>query len=155
MFTKTKILSRTTLGLLLLTMLAIPSHVLATSDTNAYLGTWKGATYSGKGTFADIILTLNADGSYSCSGYPPFVPGETNDSWTPWRVICVTEDGQTNKWEIILPEVLRFTHKNPSLKNAPMSIVQVSTLTNKSLVLDLPAGGSSGSSLVFAEFTKQ
>lgn len=139
----------------LVMVMATATSIAATpqSDTASYVGMWKGTTYGGNGTFADITLTLNANGSYSCSGYPPIGdPKMIASIWTPWVVICVTPDDQTNKWEVILPSVIRFTHNNFDIKDSPMSLVSISELTDKKLVLDLPGGSSS---FTFAEFTKQ
>lgn len=157
------------IGVLFGLLFAVSSSAIANIDATSYVGTWKGTTYGGNGTFPDITMTLNEDGSYSCSGYPASTGVSSTDKVTPWRVICETPAGQTNKWELVLPTFIRYTHNN-STKIAPMSLVSIASFDGKTLVLELPtlsSGSSSASdssggysvsestSLTIAEFTKQ
>lgn len=122
------------------------------TSTESYVGTWKGTIYGGNGTFSDIILILNTDGSYSCSGYPPPTGDASTDQWTPWRTICGTPAGQTNKWELIL-HAIRFTHN--LFLNDPMTLAEIVSFDWSTLVLKLPPSKLQGLSKNAALFTKQ
>lgn len=135
----------------------LPASTISAADLSSYAGTWKGTTYTASGTYSDIILTLNADGSYSCSGYPQDTTSTLPPTWTPWQTVCNTPSDKTNKWEMILPSVIRFTHNNAKLISAPMTLVSIETdsVAGKKLVLNIPSGGLATSSLSYADFTKQ
>lgn len=122
----------------------------APTSTTSYIGTWKGTTYGGNGTFPDITLTLNADGSYSCSGYPTYTGYHSSaDKWTPWHYICSTPDDKTATWDVPSEKYLRLTHNFSSIPG--MDITKVVSVDNTTLTLRLP---ETTTSKIYAQFTK-
>jgi hypothetical protein len=122
----------------------------STTSLDPYVGTWKGTTYGGNGTFPDITLTLNKDGSYTCSGYPEFKPDVTDTTWTPWRGICSTPSNMTATWDLPSEKKLRFTHNNSNLQG--ISITKITSSDATSFILELSSGSISK---IFAQFNKQ
>lgn len=116
-----------------------------------YIGTWKGTTYSYNGTFPNITLTLSADGSYSCSGYPQHTPEVIDTTWTPWRGICSTSSTSSATWDLPSENHLRLTHPNSNLPG--IGIIRIISSTATSLVLELPQSGENPSKL-FAQLEK-
>lgn len=143
---------------LLVSTFAPPASAAQPTDSASYVGTWKGTTYTGKGTYSDVTLALNADGSYSCSGFPAYTTD--NNQWTLWQAICLPPDkGLSSKWELLLPTVIRFTYvsqyQSSSTTSQPMSLVSIYSFDGKNLVLDIPSGANLSSSMAFSEFVKQ